>query len=242
VENVLPTLVPRPEGASDGILEKFSLEAFASAVPAPVFTGLKRFNMLASLILALVACSPTPDAIKFEGDTNVKVASTDAVPVLKVSVMDKEKKAITPAPELTWTVTPADCAKLAGTNVQPVKDAGSCTAKVEAMVKGTQVKGSYNFTVAIPNMIEVAGYTPGTKIEMGKDAAMTATVKADAEVVADAKVTWTTSADTVAKVDETGKVTGVAEGKATITATSGKATASVEVEVGPAGAVAAVPQ
>jgi hypothetical protein len=193
------------------------------------------------LIIALFACAPTPTALKFEGGPDVKVASADAVPALKVTVTDGDKKAITPTPELAWAVTPADCAKLEGTSVKPVKDAGKCVAKVEATVKGTQVKASYNFTVAIPNVLEVAGFPAGTKLEVGKDVALTATVKADDEAVADAKVVWTSSADTIAKV-ENGKVTGVAEGKATVTATSGKATASVEIEVGPAApAVAATP-
>lgn len=193
---------------------------------------------MVAILLSLFACAPTPDAIKFEGDANAKVSSTDPLPVLKVQVLDKEKKAITPAPELSWTVSPADCAKLEGTNVKPTKEAGKCTAKVEAMVKGTPVKGSYNVTVLIANVLELAGYTAGTKLEVGKDVTLTATVKADDEALADSKVEWTSSDANILKVDG-GKVTGIAEGKATVTATSGKATASVEIEVGPAAAVAA---
>lgn len=190
--------------------------------------------MLSFIIASLVGCAPTPDSIKFDGDVNAKVNTADALPVLKVSVMDKEKKAITPAPELAWTVSPADCAKLEGTNVKPVKEAGLCTAKVEATVKGTQVKGTYNVTIAIPNKLEIAGYTAGTKIGAGTPVDLTATVMADTEAVAGAKVDWSSSDPNIAKV-ENGKVTAVAaEGKATITATSGKASATVEIEVGPA--------
>ena len=158
--------------------------------------------------------------------------------------MDKEKKAITPAPELAWTVSPADCAKLEGTNVKPVKDAGFCSAKVDVTVKGTQVKGTYNVVVAIPNKLEIAGYTAGTKVASGASMDLTANVMADTEAVAGATTEWTSSDANIAKV-EGGKVTAVAaEGKATITATSGKATASVEIEVGsaaPATADAAAP-
>lgn len=195
--------------------------------------------MLSFVIATLVGCAPTPDSIKFEGDTNVKLTTADAVPVLKVSVQDKEKKAITPAPELAWTVSPADCAKLEGTNVKPVKDAGACTAKVEVSVKGTQVKGTYNVMIAIANKLEIAGYTAGNKIASGTSVDLTANVMADTEAVTGATVEWTSSDANIAKV-ENGKVTAVAaEGKATITATSGKATASVEVEVGPAAAATA---
>jgi Bacterial Ig-like domain (group 2) len=192
---------------------------------------------MVAILLSLFACAPTPDSIKFDGDTNAKVSSTDPLPVLKVQVLDKEKKAITPAPELSWSVSPADCAKLEGTNVKPTKEAGKCAAKVEAMVKGTPVKGSYSVTVVIANNLEVTGYNAGSKLEVGKDVTLTATVKADDEVLADSKVEWTSSDANIAKI-EAGKVVGVAEGKATVTATSGKATASAEIEVGPAVAVA----
>jgi hypothetical protein len=192
-------------------------------------------NMLSFVIATLVGCAPTPDSVKFEGDVNAKVYSADAIPTLKVSVMDKEKKAITPAPELAWTVGPADCAKLDGNNIKPVKDAGLCTAKVDVAVKGTQVKGTYNVVIAIANKLEIAGYTAGNKLATGSSLDLTANVMADTEAVKDAKVDWTSSDANIVKV-ENGKVTAVgADGtKATITATSGKATASVDVEVGPA--------
>ena len=53
------------------------------------------------------------------------------------------------------------------------------------------------------------------------------------EEITDAKVTWKSSNTEIAKVDETGKVTGVAEGTTTITATSGTASSLCEVTVKP---------
>ena len=71
-----------------------------------------------------------------------------------------------------------------------------------------------------------------TAIKVGETAKATATVEpADASVKT---VTWSTSDAKVAKVDNTGKITGLKAGKATITATSNnKITGSVEIEVKP---------
>ena len=52
------------------------------------------------------------------------------------------------------------------------------------------------------------------------------------EDIENPKITWTSSDSTIAIVDETGKITGVAEGTAEITAKSGKTTATCSVKVG----------
>ena len=55
----------------------------------------------------------------------------------------------------------------------------------------------------------------------------------NARVMAGATVTWTSSASSVATVDESGLVTGVAEGVATITASAGGAQGTAEITVDP---------
>ena len=69
-----------------------------------------------------------------------------------------------------------------------------------------------------------------TTIQAGKSTVVTAKVEPEGTVQA---VTWSSSDPKVATVDATGKVTGVAEGKAVITATAsdGKTTGSVEITV-----------
>ncbi len=66
-------------------------------------------------------------------------------------------------------------------------------------------------------------------IEMGKTATLTATVSP--ESATNKTVTWTSSDESVATVDENGVVTGVAPGTATITAAAGEFSASCTVTV-----------
>ena len=68
-----------------------------------------------------------------------------------------------------------------------------------------------------------------TDVEVGKT--ITLTAKVSPENATDKTVTWTSSNTTFAKVDSTGKVTGVAAGTATITAKAGEKTAAVDVTV-----------
>ena len=103
--------------------------------------------------LALLACTPEPASIKFEGADSITVNTLDAVDVSKATVLDKDGKALDPQPAITWSVTPATVAKLDGAKVTPV---ASGEAKVEAKVG--EVKGAYKFVVALPDKLEIAGY------------------------------------------------------------------------------------
>lgn len=189
--------------------------------------------MIAFLATLLVGCAPEPASIKFDGDAVVTVHTMDAVPANKATVMDKDGKALETQPTINWAVNPATVAKLDGNKVTPVANG---EASVEATV-GT-VKGSYKFVVALPDKVEIAGYTAGSAWPVGGDTQLTAAVKAGDAAVDGATVTWSSNNETVATVDATGKAHGVAEGTATITATSGALVATVDVTIGGA-AVAA---
>lgn len=85
--------------------------------------------------------------------------------------------------------------------------------------------------------VDVTGITLSQKTATGNVGAtkqITATIEpANAD---DKTVTWTSSNDSVATVDENGLITFVAEGTATITATTSNGlTATVTVTVNPAG-------
>lgn len=189
--------------------------------------------MIVLLATLLTACSPEPANIKFDGEATVTVNTMDAVDVSKATVLDKDGKALEPQPALSWSVTPDTVAKLDGAKVTPV---GAGEATVEAKVG--EIKSAYKFVVALPNKLEIAGYDAATAVPVAGTAALTGTVKADEAVIAGQVVTWSSSDAAIAEVDAaTGVVTGKAEGKATITATSGTLTASAEINVG--GAVAA---
>lgn len=183
-------------------------------------------------LLALVACSPEPASIKFDGEPTVTVHTMDAVAVNKATVMDKDGKALEPQPQIAWSVTPDTVAKLDGAKVTPVA-AGEAT--VEAKVG--EIKASYKFVVAPPDKVEIAGYDAAKAWPVGGATQLTAAVKAGEATVEGQTVSWSSSDVNIADVDANGNVTGKAEGKATITATSGTLTATVEVTIG--GAVAA---
>lgn len=191
---------------------------------------------MVALLALFVGCAPTPASIKFDGDAKVSVHKLDQVDVLKATVLDAEGKAIEPQPTLTWTVSPDSVAKLEGAKVTPIANG---EATVAAAIG--EVKGQYTFVVALPDAVEIAGYTAGTPWPAGQSAMLTATVKAGGTPVQGETVTWSSSADTVATVQADGTVMGVAPGTATITATSGALSATVEITIGDAAAVAAVP-
>lgn len=192
---------------------------------------------MVALLALFVGCAPTPASIKFDGDATVSVNKLDQVDVLKATVLDAEGKAIEPQPALTWTVTPDSVAKLEGAKVTPVANG---EATVTAAVG--EVKNKYAFIVALPDKVEIAGYTAGTPWPTGQSAQLTATVKAGETALAGETVTWSSSADTVATVQADGTVTGVAPGTATITAASGALSSTVDVTIGDAAAVATAPQ
>ena len=67
-------------------------------------------------------------------------------------------------------------------------------------------------------------------LNVGKSVTLTATVTPE-EIAADTTVTWFSSDEAVATVDSNGKVTAVATGNATITATAGEESASCDITV-----------
>ena len=67
-------------------------------------------------------------------------------------------------------------------------------------------------------------------LNVGKSVTLTATVTPE-KIAADTSVTWSSSDEAVATVDSNGKVTAVATGNATITATAGEESASCDITV-----------
>lgn len=67
-------------------------------------------------------------------------------------------------------------------------------------------------------------------LNVGKSVTLTATVTPE-EIAADTTVTWSSSDEAVATVDESGNVTAVATGNATITATAGEESVTCDITV-----------
>lgn len=191
--------------------------------------------VIALYALSLVGCgAPAPADITFEGKQDA-VHTMDATPVLKATAVDAEGKPLDPQPQIAWSVEPADTVvKLDGSNIVPVANG---TAKVHAKVG--DLDKSYDYVVAMPDKVEISGNTPGTAIPAGTTLPLTAMVKAGDTAIADMKAKWSSDNEAVAKVDENGTVTAVAEGKANIKAEAGTNSAVTEVTVGPAAPAAA---
>lgn len=193
--------------------------------------------MLASLVVTLFACAPTPASIKIDGEPTAKVHALDAVAVNHASVLDANGAAIEPQPAITWTVTPDTVAKLEGDKVVPVANG---EATISAAVG--EVKAEYKLVVALPDAVAISGAAAGDTVKVGETKALTAAVKAGADDVAGQTIAWSVDNAAIATVDAaTGAVTGVAPGAVKVTATSGSLSATLDLNVAAADAVAAAP-
>ncbi len=192
--------------------------------------------MVALLLTFLAGCGQTPAAIKFTPPGPVTVHNKDATDIAKATVVDDKGQPLAEQPKLTWTVTPETVARLEGDS--KVVAVGNGEAKIEAKLEN--VSGSYTFVVALPDKVEIAGYTAGTPVAVGATAALTASLKAGDTAVAGGAITWASDNATVASVDDKGTVMGVADGTAKITATAGELSSTVHVTIGAAAATAAV--
>lgn len=185
------------------------------------------------LVLAfLVGCS-TPSKIEIAGDPKIVVHSLDAeIAIPDAKVLDQNGAAIEPAPKLTWSIAKTDIAELSadGGKVKPKADGETeLTASLNNLTQSVQI------VVSLPDAIALSGYDAASPVAVGGTVTLTAAVTADGTALTDQTVEWKSSDDTKATVAN-GVVTGVAEGMATITATSGALTSTVDVTVGPAAA------
>ena len=195
--------------------------------------------MIASFVVSmLVACAPQPASIKIDGEPMVKVHTLDAAALNHASVLDANGAALEPQPAITWTVTPDTVAKLEGDKVVPVANGeATLTAAIG------DVKGEYKLVVALPDAVAIGGAAAGDTVKVGETKALTAEVKAGADVIPGQAIAWTVDNAAMATVDAaTGAVTGVAVGPVKVTATSGNLTATLDLVVGAADAVAAAPK
>ncbi|MDE6580561.1 MAG: Ig-like domain-containing protein, partial [Ruminiclostridium sp.] len=140
--------------------------------------------------------------------------------------------------ELTATVKPDDATDKTVTwtssdeKVATVDENGKVTAVGGGKATITAKAGSKSATCEVIVTIPVTSVTLNKNelsLEKGESAELTATV--EPEDATDKTVTWTSSDEKVATVDENGKVTAIAAGAATITAKAGDKSATCEVTV-----------
>jgi len=158
---------------------------------------------------------------------------------LALSVRDASDNVIT-GKTATWSSNNTAVATVASDGTVKAIAAGSAT--ITATVDG--VSGSTALTVSsIPVQSITLSPTTAT-IATGASTTLTPTVKdANGTVVTDRVVTWSSSNPLIATVSQSGVVTGIAPGTATITATSETkfATAAITVTLVPVGSVQVAP-
>ena len=169
----------------------------------------------ATMLITFSSCKPT-NAVKKV--TDVKLSETT--------------KTITVGEEftLTATVAPADAAdktvmwtsddsNVATVNGGKVTAVAAGTAKITVTTKDGGKTATCAVTVSAPNSVTGVSVEPKEKvISIGEELVIKATITP--ENATNKKVAWTSDNETVAKVDESGKVTSISEGTAKITVTT----------------------
>ena len=139
---------------------------------------------------------------------------------------------------ITATVKPDDATEKkvewssADEKIATVDENGKVTATGAGETVITAKAGDLEATCSVIVKVPVESITldkTSLTLKVGATAVLTATVKPDDAT--DKTVTWSSSDNSVATVDKTGKVTGVKEGKAIITAKAGDKSATCEVTV-----------
>lgn len=186
---------------------------------------------------ALTGCAPQPASLEFKEGKELKVNELKEVALPTVKVLDKNKKEITPAPAVTWTVEPAAIAKLSadGKKITPVAD-----GDVMVKAKVGNVEATYKLVVSLPDKVQIEGLAEGKVLAIGEGVQLTAKVLADNAEVPGLAVQWASKDDKVATV-AAGMVTGVAKGETAVTATFDKLATELKVVVGDQPAPAAAP-
>lgn len=131
-----------------------------------------------------------------------------------------------------WTSSNGAVATVAGDGV--VSGVGAGAATVTATIDGKS--GSAGVTVVLPPAASVTVSPPDALLDLGASITLTATVRdGNNNPIAGKAVTWTSSAPSVATVNQQGTVTALTEGTAQVTASAdgvaGAATITVRIAV-----------
>jgi outer membrane protein assembly factor BamB len=145
---------------------------------------------------------------------------------LSAQVLDQNGQAMAGA-AVTWSSGSATIATVSGTGLVTAVQNGSVT------ITGTSGSVSGNAAVTVAQVAATVTVTPAADTLAPGDTLRLSAEATDANgnAVTEAEFAWTSSAATVATVDNSGLVTAVAAGSATITAATGDASAASEIAV-----------
>ena len=165
------------------------------------------------------------------GVTSVTLDKTD----LTLDVNDTEKLTATVNPNdatnktVTWKSDKPEIVEVDSNGNVTAKAAGTATITATADGKSASCKVTVNGQPATVPVQSVELNQTTLELKAGNTATLTATVKPDDAT--NRTVAWESNATNVATVDNSGKVTAVSEGTATITAKAGEQTATCTVTV-----------
>lgn len=158
---------------------------------------------------------------------------------LTATVKDANGNAVT-NPAVTWSTSNASIATVSASGLVTGLDTGQVT--ITATSNGGS--GTATVTVAPVPVGSVVVQPPAASVSAGSTVQLTATVKdTSGTIVTGRTVAWSTSNALVATVSQSGVVTGVLPGSATITATSEtkSGTAAITVSLAPVATVSVSP-
>lgn len=195
-------------------------------------TNIEQLNTLNGSTQLVVSSDTNVDG---ENGGNSGGGSTDPIRVTSISVTPKTKTlTVGSTGELTATIEPSNATdktitwSSSDTNIVGVDQTGAILAKAigKATVTATTFSGGYTATTKVSvkgagvDSVTVVSNDGRTSIGAGDTLQLTATVAPDSAT--DKTVTWSSSDDSIAKVDANGLVTGVNTSGTlvTITATS----------------------
>lgn len=173
------------------------------------------------------------------GDQQATCTVTVSVPLESVS-LNKNELALNKGQSetLTATVKPDDATEKtitwssSNTGVATVDSNGKVTAVGGGNATITAKAGDRQATCAVTVTVPVESITlDKTSVALEEGESVTLSVTITPEDATDKSITWTTSANSIATVDQNGKVTAIQEGTATVTAKAGGKEASCEITV-----------
>ena len=201
--------------------------------PLPCSAPLPLLPLLFVLVAvtALPGCEPQPARVKFDGPESLFLTSLDPLQAPGAVVLDGEGKPLDLTVALTVEAVgspPTSVLVVEGTLLRP-RGRGDVVLVARAGKDGPTAM----LPIAVRPLTAIAVACPrlGCIADLDGRFALRATAKSGAEEISDVKVRWSSSDAGIASVTDAGEVSARGPGKATITATVGLVSATVDVTI-----------